>query len=89
MKFKWNVRKIEIENFDSYIPDDELFDWEKYEEVVDFKCLNYDVQEELDYDIVLEWANFNKDDYPVFYCTKCNKPHLVPLDVYNQIKKKS
>lgn len=89
MYFKWNIRKKEIDySFDEDIDIDELFDWEKYIEVVDFKCLHCHTQEELEYDIVLECGNFNKDGYPEFYCTNCNKPKLVPLDVYNQITDK-
>jgi len=40
----------------------------------------------VDYDIVSEMWNEFQSDYPESYCPKCNKPDVVPLDVYNRIK---
>lgn len=85
MYFRWNVRKQEIDSIIDNSCLDELFEQENYIELVDFKCLSCHAQQELEYDIVLECGNFNKDGYPTFFCTNCNKPKLVPLDVYDQI----
>ena len=43
-------------------------------------------QEEVEYDIVSEcWDKF-QSNYPESFCIKCNKPEVVPLDVYNRLK---
>jgi uncharacterized protein YlaI len=58
-----------------------------YEEFLDVKCLNCDFNNELDYDEVsYEWLE-TKDSYPIFYCNECHQPKLVPIDVYNRLKK--
>lgn len=57
-----------------------------FDETIILKCLNCGFQEEVDYDIVSEcWDEF-QSDYPESYCMKCNKPEVVPLDVYNRLK---
>lgn len=56
-----------------------------YEEYIDFKCLNCKYEERAEADIVLECFNSRYEDYPISYCPHCNKPKLVPIDVYNQI----
>jgi len=59
-----------------------------FDESIILKCLNCGFQEEVDYDIISEcWDEFDSD-YPESYCIKCNKPTVVPLDVYNRLKKK-
>lgn len=57
-----------------------------FDETIILKCLHCGFQEEVDYDIISEcWDEFDSD-YPESYCAKCNKPEVVPLDVYNRIK---
>jgi RNase P subunit RPR2 len=57
-----------------------------FDESIVLKCLNCGFQEEVDYDIISEMWNEFESDYPESYCMKCNKPDVVPLDVYNRIK---
>jgi|LGOV01.1.fsa_nt_gb hypothetical protein len=57
-----------------------------FDETIILKCLNCGFQEEVDYDIVSEMWNEFESDYPESYCMKCDKPDVVPLDVYNRIK---
>lgn len=57
-----------------------------YDETIILKCLNCGFQEEVDYDIISECWDESDSDYPESYCMKCNKPKVVPLDVYNKIK---
>jgi len=60
---------------------------EIFDETIELKCLDCGFQEEIDYDIVSEcWDSF-MSDYPVSYCPKCNTGDVVPLDVYNRLKK--
>lgn len=59
---------------------------EQYEEYLELKCLNCDYQEEAPYDVIKEcWET---GPYPISYCPHCNKPKLVPIDIYNKKKKK-
>ena len=87
MKFKWNIRKVEIDFFGHFSKEqlDELDDDLKYVDIVDFKCLNCHESAELEADIVLECFNPRFEDYPLYPCMHCNKEKLVPLDVYNQL----
>jgi RNase P subunit RPR2 len=57
-----------------------------FDETIILKCLNCGFQEEVDYDIISEIWNEFQSDYPESYCANCNKPDVVPLDVYNRIK---
>ncbi|MDD3106464.1 MAG: hypothetical protein PHP65_01485, partial [Bacilli bacterium] len=57
-----------------------------YDETIILKCLNCGFQEEVDYDIISECWDESESNYPESYCMKCNKPKVVPLDVYNKIK---
>jgi predicted nucleic-acid-binding Zn-ribbon protein len=61
---------------------------EIFEEYIQMKCLNCDYEETLDFDIVSEMWEVEFSDYPESYCPKCNKGSMVPLDIYNQLKKK-
>ena len=87
MKFKWNIRKIEINYFGHISKEefDQLEDDFKYIDIVDFKCLNCHESAELEADIVLECFNSRYEEYPVYTCMHCNKEKLVPLDIYNQL----
>lgn len=60
---------------------------EIFDETIILKCLNCGFQEEVDYDIVEECWDASASPYPESYCPKCNKPTVVPLDVYNRLKK--
>ena len=87
MKFKWNIRKKEIDYFGHISKEelDELEDDFKYIDIIDFKCLHCGKSAELEADIVLECFNSRYEEYPVYTCMHCNKEKLVPLDVYNQL----
>ncbi|MDC7242604.1 MAG: hypothetical protein PQJ44_01160 [Sphaerochaetaceae bacterium] len=65
---------------------DEFVKKDIYDETIILKCLNCGFQEEVDYDIVSECWNEFQSDYPESYCPSCDKPDVVPLDVYNRIK---
>lgn len=58
-----------------------------FDESIILKCLNCGFQEEVDYDIVSECWDHSISDYPESYCPKCNKPTVVPLDIYEKLKK--
>lgn len=80
---EFNEYALDIEKVDV----DEFVKQEIFDETIELKCLNCGFQEEIDYDIVSEcWDSF-MSDYPVSYCPKCNIGDVVPLDVYNRIKK--
>ena len=87
MKFKWNIRKKEIDYFGHISKEelDELEDDFKYIDIIDFKCIHCGKSAELEADIVLECFNSRYEEYPVYTCMHCNKEKLVPLDVYNQL----
>lgn len=78
--------------FNEFCEDFETIDVEKfvkkviYDETIILKCLNCGFQEEVDYDIISECWDESESDYPESYCMKCNKPKIVPLDVYNKKK---
>ena len=74
---------IPIEDRQYFI--DEL-DRESYEEKIILKCFNCDFEEEAPYDIIEEC--WDSGPYPVSYCPHCDKPKFVPIDIYNQKKKK-
>lgn len=57
-----------------------------YEEYIDLKCLNCQYEERAEADIILECFNPRLHDYPISYCPNCNKPKLVPKDIFNQIE---
>lgn len=77
-EFCLDIEKVDVEEFVKR----EIFD-----ETIELKCLDCGFQEEIDYDIVSECWNSFMSDYPVSYCPKCNTGDVVPLDVYNRIKK--
>jgi len=80
---EFNEYALDIEKVDV----DEFVKQEIFDETIELKCLDCGFQEEIDYDIVSEcWDSF-MSDYPVSYCPKCNTGDVVPLDVYNRIKK--
>lgn len=87
MKFKWNIRKKEIDYFGHISKEelDELEDDFKYIDIIDFKCIHCGKSAELEADIVLECFNSRYEEYPVYTCMHCNKEKLVPLDIYNQL----
>ena len=87
MKFKWNIRKVEIDFFGHMSKEelDVLEDDFKYIDIIDFKCLHCKESAELEADIVLECFNPRFEEYPIYTCHHCNKEKLVPLDVFNQL----
>lgn len=87
MKFKWNIRKKEIDYFGHISKEelDELEDDFKYIDIIDFKCIHCGKSAELEADIVLECFNSRYEEYPIYTCMHCNKEKLVPLDIYNQL----
>lgn len=87
MKFKWNIRKVEIDFFGHMSKEelDVLEDDFKYIDIIDFKCLHCKESAELESDIVLECFNPRFEEYPIYTCHHCNKEKLVPLDVFNQL----
>ena len=58
------------------------------DEIITLKCLKCDYEETVPWDIVDE--TWDRDDSlcPISYCGRCDKPHFVPIDIYNQKKKK-
>ena len=87
MKFKWNIRKVEIDFFGHMSKEelDVLEDDFKYIDIIDFKCLHCKESAELEADIVLECFNHRFQEYPIYTCHHCNKEKLVPLDVFTQL----
>lgn len=79
--------------FNEYCLDFEKVDVEEFvkrdifDETIELKCLDCGFQEEIDYEIVSECWDAFLSDYPISYCPKCNKGDVVPLDVYNRLKK--
>lgn len=71
-----------------HIDVEEFVNKDIYDEYIDMKCLNCGNEVRLEADILLECMEMNGDDYPVEYCSECDKPKLVPIDIYNQIKSK-
>ena len=86
------ARALEYNEFDATqdeeIDVEEFIKKEIYEDYIHFKCLKCDYEEIVEADIILECFNSRMEDYPVSYCPNCNKPKLVPIDVYEQIKAK-
>ena len=86
------ARALEYNEFDATqdeeIDVEEFIKIEIYEDYIHFKCLKCDYEEIVEADIILECFNSRTEDYPVSYCPNCNKPKLVPIDVYEQIKAK-
>jgi hypothetical protein len=81
IEFNEYCEGFETVNVEAFVKKD-IFD-----ETIVLKCLDCGFQEEIDYDIVSEcWDSF-MSDYPESYCRKCNKPEVVPIDVYNHLKK--
>jgi hypothetical protein len=81
IEFNEYCEGFETVNVEAFVKKD-IFD-----ETLVLKCLNCGFEEEIDYDIVSEcWDSF-MSDYPVSYCPKCNTGDVVPLDVYNHLKK--
>ena len=87
MKFKWNIRKVEIDFFGHMSKEelDVLEDDFKDIDIIDFKCLHCKESAELEADIVLECFNPRFQEYPIYTCHHCNKEKLVPLDVFTQL----
>lgn len=59
-----------------------------YDEKVTLKCLKCDYEETVPWDIVDETWDREDSPYPISYYQRCDKPHFVPIDIYNQKKKK-
>ena len=59
-----------------------------YDEKITLKCLKFDNEETVPWDIVDETWDRENYLYPISYCQRCDKPHFVPIDIYNQKKKK-
>ena len=59
-----------------------------YDEKITLKCLKCDYEETVPWDIVDETWDRDDSPYPISYCQRCDKPHFVPIDIYNQKKKK-
>jgi len=81
-------RALDYNEFNEFDPVnvDEFVKKVIYDETIILKCLNCGFQEEVDYDIISECWDESESNYPESYCMKCNKPKVVPLDVYNKIK---
>ncbi|MBU1145046.1 MAG: hypothetical protein KJ971_04230 [Firmicutes bacterium] len=81
-------RALDYNRFDDFdqVDVDEFVKKVIFDETIILKCLNCGFQEEVDYDIVSECWDDSESDYPESYCMKCNKPKVVPLDVYNKKK---
>ena len=81
-------RALDYNEFNEFDPVnvDEFVKKVIYDETIILKCLNCGFQEEVDYDIISECWDESDGNYPESYCMKCNKPKVVPLDVYNKIK---
>lgn len=104
-KYKFNTIKIaltesqkraraeEFNEFDA-IPGEEIdvnefIKQDIYDEYIKLKCLHCNYEETVEADIILECFNPRHEDYPISYCPHCDKPKLVPIDIYNQIKNKN
>ena len=59
-----------------------------YDEKITLKCLKCDYKETVPWDIVDETWDRDDSPYPISYCGRCDKPHFVPIDIYNKKKKK-
>ena len=79
-RYKPIIRKKE--NKSTINDPDDLFDYERFYEVIDFKCSNCGYEEEQDADIVLECFEMDGSiGYPVSYCPKCDKPTFIPKEI--------
>jgi len=75
------------ESFELDIDVDAFVNQDIFDETIILKCLNCGFQEEVDYEFVEECWDESVSPYPESYCIKCNKPTVVPLDVYLKHKK--
>jgi hypothetical protein len=75
------------ESFEPEVDVETFVKREIFDETIILKCLKCGFQEEVDYDIIEECWDASASPYPESYCAKCNKPTVVPLDVYNRLKK--
>ena len=60
---------------------------EIFDETIILKCLHCGFQEEVDYEFIEESWDPHDSDYPIAYCAKCDQPEVVPLDIYQKLKK--
>lgn len=62
-----------------------------YEEFVNFKCIDCGYEEMVDYEIATEMMYYAGDDYPIMDCVECSakrkEGQMVPIDIYNEMKK--
>lgn len=58
-----------------------------YDDFIDFKCLNCGFEERAEADIVLECFDPCREDYPTCYCVNCNKPKMIPIDIFYKLSK--
>ena len=72
---------------DEHVDVEEFIKQDIYDEFIDFKCLNCGFEERAEADIVLECFNPYREDYPTCYCVKCNKPKMVPIDIFHKLSK--
>lgn len=83
MKYPFTTKKIDVTKEVWY---DEFCFPGGFVEHIEMKCVKCDFEIELDADIIFECFNSRKEDYPELYCSNCNKPFLVPKDIYEQVK---
>lgn len=86
-KYPINIEKT-LNNLPRYLATEimDLAEHELFDETITMVCTKCDYSEEIDFEIVYEsWFD---GDYPVGYCPRCNKPKLVPIDIYEKIKMK-
>ena len=77
--------------FEAFFPIDvdEFIKQDIFDETIVLKCLNCDFEEEVEYEFIAEtWFESEDEPYPISYCASCNKPKVVPLDVYNMKRTK-
>lgn len=60
---------------------------DSYHEIVNMKCTECNYCHEMDADVVLNFFDPRKNEYPRFLCPNCKKGDLVPEEIYDQIKK--
>ena len=73
--------------FGPLINEEEFIKQDIFEEYVEMKCLKCGYSETVEYEFMQEIEEMHGLDYPEVYCGKCNKGTMVPLDIYNQLKK--
>lgn len=93
-KYKINKRKLTVQEkreraefFNQYnegflppVNVEEFIKRDIYDESVDFKCKKCGYEENIDYDLVLEFDT-NSQGLPELYCPNCNKGIMLPKDI--------